>query len=372
MSTHNVPFLDLKSVNEPHFQDLRGAFDRVLNSGWYILGNEVRAFEEEFARYCGSRHCISVGNGLDALILILKGLKELGQLHPGDEVIVPANTYIATILAVIEAGLNPVLVEPCLETYNLDPAKIEASITSKTKAILVVHLYGQAAEMDRIQSIALKHRLLVLEDSAQAQGAKFKGKMTGALSHASGFSFYPGKNLGALGDAGAVTTDDDRLAKVIRALRNYGSEVKYVNEYIGCNSRLDELQAALLRVKLPTLDRENARRREIAVSYLNGIRNPLVTLPSAPADRDAHVWHVFVVRAQNREDLKTYLDQQGIGTLIHYPIAPHKQRALSGFSSLSLPITEQIHREVLSLPMSPVMTDSQVSRVIRAVNEYKE
>lgn len=364
-----IKFLDLKKINEPYEAAFQEKLKSVLESGWYILGNEVKAFETNFAIYCGTKHCIGVGNGFDALVLIFKGYIQLGKLQKGDEVIVPANTYIASILAILEADLIPVLVEPKLETYNIDPELILEKITSKTKAILVVHLYGQLAEMDVINEMALLNNLLVIEDAAQAQGANSDFGKSGNLSNAAAFSFYPGKNLGALGDGGAVTTSDDALAKVIQSLRNYGSEKKYYNDYIGVNSRLDELQAAFLNVKLPNLDAENNIRKSIAKRYLSEIKNTKITLPFWDLS-DNHVFHLFVIRTQNREDLQNYLLESGIQTMIHYPIPSHKQHAFSNWNNFTFPITEKIHAEILSLLISPVMTYEEVSFVIEILNRY--
>lgn len=364
-----VPFLDLKAINQQYTNDFEQAFDQVLHSGWYIQGSQVKAFEQEFADYCGTKHCIGVANGLDALILIIRAYKALGKLKEGDEVIVPANTYIASILAITENRLTPVLVEPDAQTYNLDPSLIEQAITPNTKAILAVHLYGQLADMPAINAIAEKHNLLVIEDSAQAHGASIGGRKAGNWGTASGFSFYPGKNLGALGDAGAVTTNDDELAQTIRALGNYGSHKKYENLYQGINSRLDELQAGLLRVKLRHLDKETEARRAVARAYLQGIENPLIQLPYWSGGDD-HVFHLFVIRCQERDKLQAYLQEHGIQTLIHYPIAPHMQKAYPALSHLSLPITEAIHNEVLSLPMSSVSRMLEISRVIKDIGRF--
>lgn len=373
-----IKFLDLKKINEPYETAFQEKLKSVLDSGWYILGNEVTAFENNFANYCGVKHCIGVGNGLDALILIFKGYIQLGKLQKGDEVIVPANTYIASILAILQADLVPVLVESKLETYNIDPSLIQEKITSKTKAILAVHLYGQLAEMEMINEIAVQNNLLVVEDAAQSVGAisslipegGIKGNEKAPPSGAGGataYSFYPGKNLGALGDGGAVITNDEQLAKTIQSLRNYGSETKYQNEYIGVNSRLDELQAAFLNVKLPHLDKENNIRRTIANRYLSEIKNDKLTLPFWDLS-DNHVFHLFVIRTKSRDDLQNYLLDNGIQTMIHYPIPPHKQKAFSSWNNLSFPITEKIHNEILSLPISPVMTDDEVSFVIKKMN----
>lgn len=364
-----IKFLDLKKINQPYELAFQEKLKNIMNSGWYILGEEIKAFEHDFAAYCGAKYCIGVGNGLDALVLILKAYIQLGKLQKGDEVIIPANTYIASILAVLQADLVPVLVEPNLETYNIDPEEIEKAIMPKTKAILPVHLYGQLSPMQEIISIAKKNNLLVIEDAAQSHGALLNSKKAGTIGDAAGFSFYPGKNLGALGDAGAITTNDDALAKMIFSLRNYGSETKYVNDYIGINSRLDELQAAFLSVKLPNLDAENTIRKEIARRYLSEIKNDKVSLPFYD-DSDNHVFHLFVVRTADRKAFQEYLLQNNIQTLIHYPIPPHQQKALSFLKELSFPITEKIHREVLSLPISPVMTAEEVSYVIEIINKF--
>ena len=364
-----VPFLDLKAINHQYRQELIEAATRVIDSGWYIRGQEVENFEKEFATYCGTQHCIGVANGLDALILVLRAWKELGKLKEGDEFIVPANTYIASILAITENRLKPVLVEPDINTYNIDPKLIEQAITPKTKAILAVHLYGQLADMPAILDIAQRNNLLVLEDAAQAHGASLNGRKAGNWGDAAGFSFYPGKNLGALGDAGAVTTNDEELAQAIRAISNYGSHKKYENLYQGVNSRLDEMQAALLRIKLQYLDSETQRRREVANAYLIGIENQSIVLPIQREQNN--VWHLFVIRSQKREALQALLAQQGIQTLIHYPIAPHKQAAYRDWANKSYPTTETIHEQVLSLPMSSVMSDAQVQNTIAVINNYK-
>lgn len=365
-----IPFLDLKSMNAQYREKLIEACTRVIDSGWYVQGNECKAFEEEFAAYCGTKHCIGVANGLDALILILRGYKELGIMQEGDEVIVPANTYIASILAISENGLIPVLVEPSLETYLIDPAKIEEKITAKTKAILPVHLYGQTCDMTSINLIAKQYNLKVIEDSAQSHGASYEDKRSGNLGDASGFSFYPGKNLGALGDAGAVTTNDDDLASTIKALGNYGSHKKYENRYQGVNSRLDELQAALLRVKLRDLDHEIVKRREIANFYLASIKNPSIILPTN-IDENRHVWHLFVIRTEERQKLQQYLMEKGIQTLIHYPIPPHHQEAYKEWADQTYPISEQIHHDVLSLPMGGFLGRNDCEYIVKAINEYQ-
>jgi len=362
-----IKFLDLKKLNLQYGRELLEACKRVLESGWYILGEEVKKFEEEFANYCGTRYAIGVGNGLDALKLIIRGYKELGIFKEGDEIIVPSNTYIATILAISENRLKPTLVEPKLDTYLIDPEKIEEKITERTRAIMVVHLYGQTCEMDKIWEIAKKYDLKIIEDSAQAHGAFYKDKRAGNLGDASGFSFFPSKNLGALGDGGAITTNDKELAEVIRALRNYGSHKKYENLYKGVNSRLDELQAGILRVKLKYLDEENNKRKQIAKYYLENIKNEKVVLPKVITDS---VWHLFVVRTKERNVLQKYLQEKGIQTLIHYPIPPHKQKAYKEWNRLSFPITEKIHNEVLSLPISPVMEREEVEKVVKVVNDF--
>jgi dTDP-4-amino-4,6-dideoxygalactose transaminase len=364
-----VPFLDYRLTNQEHFDAYLSAVRRVLESGWYILGKEVEAFEKEYAAWCGSPCCVGVANGLDALILILEGYQALGAMKPGDEVIVPANTYIASILAVSRAGLVPVAVEPDPVTLNIDPARIAAAITARTRAIMPVHLYGQCADMDPILELAGRHGLKVVEDSAQAHGATYKGGKAGALGHASGHSFYPGKNLGAIGDAGAVTTGDEELATAIRALRNYGSHKKYHNLYKGYNSRLDELQAAILRVKLGYLDGENRQRAGVARRYLAEIRHPEIGLPVV-APYGTPCWHLFTVRCKRREALQAHLVARGVQTVIHYPVPPHHQPAYREWADLSFPVTEAIHREILSLPMSPVMTESDVVQVIAAVNSF--
>lgn len=364
-----IKFLDLHKINQPYETAFKQKFQQFLDGGWYILGKEVKQFEQEFANYCGSKHCIGVANGLDALILIFRAYKQLGKMQSGDEVIVPANTYIASIIAVLQNDLVPVLVEPDLQTYNLNPNEIEKYITSKTKAILPVHLYGQLCDMEAINHIAKKHNLLVVEDSAQSHGALLNGVKSGNLSDASGFSFYPGKNLGALADAGAITTNDDELAEVLFSLRNYGSKKKYENEFLGLNSRLDELQAAFLRVRLQDLDVHNQRRREVAKRYLTEIKNEKIVLPYYD-NSENHVFHLFVIRTKNRENLQKYLFENQIETLIHYPIPPHQQKAMKVFNHLSFPITEKIHNEVLSLPMSPVLTDEEINHIIEVLNNY--
>ncbi|CAH6921948.1 dTDP-3-amino-3, 6-dideoxy-alpha-D-galactopyranose transaminase [Vibrio chagasii] len=364
-----IPFLDLKSINQQYQQELKEACARVIDSGWYIMGNELAAFEQEFAAYCGTQYCLGVANGLDALTLTLRAWKELGRLQAGDEVIVPANTYIASVLAITENDLVPVLVEPDEDTFNLNISNIQNALTEKTKAILPVHLYGQISPMDEIMDLANEHQLLVLEDCAQSHGAQIKDKKCGAWGHAAGFSFYPGKNLGALGDAGAITTNDKELYDVLVALRNYGSHKKYENKYQGVNSRLDEIQAAMLRVKLQYLDKETAHRQHIAQLYLDGINNPKITLPKL-AMKEGHVWHLFVLRTSDRSALMEHLVKNGIQTLIHYPTPPHQQAAYKDFSHLSLPLSEKIHEEVLSLPISQLIPEEDVIKIIESVNSY--
>lgn len=364
-----ISFLDLKGLNAQYKAELIDACTRVIDSGWYVQGNECKEFDKEFAYYCGSKYAIGVANGLDALILILRAYKELGIMNDGDEVIVPSNTYIASILAISQNNLVPVLVEPDINTYLIDPSKIEEKITSKTKAILPVHLYGQTCEMDKINEIAKKYNLKVIEDSAQSHGAYFKDKRSGNLGDASGFSFYPGKNLGALGDGGAVTTNDEALANTIKALGNYGSHKKYENLYKGVNSRLDEIQAAMLRVKLKYLDNEVEKRREIANYYLENIKNDNIILPTV-REQDNHVWHLFVIRTNKRDELQKYLIDNGIQTLIHYPIPPHKQDAYKEWNNESYPISEQIHNEVMSLPISGVQSLEDTKKVVQVMNDF--
>ncbi len=362
-----IPFLDIKSINYQCRDELVEACARVIDSGWYIAGKELSAFEQAFADYCDTEFCIGVANGLDALTLTLRAWKELGSLNEGDEVIVPANTYIASVLAITENNLVPVFVEPNAETFNLSPVAIEAVIGPKTRVILPVHLYGQLADMPTILEMAECHGLLVLEDAAQAHGASLGGRKAGDWGHAAGFSFYPGKNLGALGDAGAITTNDAELAETLRALRNYGSYEKYKNLYQGVNSRLDEIQAAMLRVKLTYLGQHTEHRRCIAKRYIEGVTNPVVQLPHCRND-EQHVWHLFVVRCAQREALQKQLKIAGVETLIHYPVPPHKQSAYALYNDLSFPITERIHREVVSLPIGPTLLDHEVDSVIDALN----
>jgi dTDP-4-amino-4,6-dideoxygalactose transaminase len=366
-----IKFLDLQKINLAHQQEIEEKLVNTFRSGWYLLGNEVENFEDNLAKYIGAPHAIGVANGLDALRLILRAYIELGVMQKGDEIIVPANTYIASVLAISDNGLVPVLVEPDLNNFNLDISKIEENITERTKGIMIVHLYGRVVFSSELSKIAEKHGLKIIEDNAQAIGAELNGTKTGNLADASGFSFYPGKNLGALGDAGAVTTNDDELAKTIRALANYGSNQKYVNVLQGLNSRLDELQASVLDVKLKYIDSENQRRKDIAKRYIAEIKNPKIILPEFPENEKESVWHLFVIRTQEREMLQNYYSENGIQTLIHYPIPPHKQGAYKEMNNMSFPITEKIHDEVMSLPISPVMTDQEVNMVIEITNKYQ-
>ena len=360
-----IKFLDLHKINERYRKEIDERIKQVLDSGWYLLGNQDRTFEEHFASYCGAKHCIGCANGLDALTLIIRAY----GFGNGDEIIVPANTYIASILAISENGCTPVLVEPDINTYNINPDLIEEKITEKTKAIMVVHLYGQAVQMKKIWELSMKYGLKVIEDSAQAHGALYNDIKTGSLGHASGFSFYPGKNLGCMGDGGCVTTNDDDLAARIRAIANYGSHKKYCNLYKGVNSRLDEIQAGVLDVKLKYLDKDNARRREISKYYRENIKNPKIILPKT-YDEQSHVWHVFAVRTEKRDEFQEYLKQNDIQTLIHYPTPPHKQEAYKEWNNLSYPITEEIHKTIISIPISPVMTDDEVKKVVEVINDW--
>lgn len=368
-----IKFLDLKKINEPHEVAFTEKFKQLLNSGWYILGSEVEIFEKNYAKFCNSNHCIGVGNGLDALILIFKAHLALGNLQKNDEVIVPANTYIASVLAILEVGLVPVFIEPNIDTFNIDVFKIQDKVTPKTKAILVVNLYGQLAQQDEINKIAIKNNLFIVEDAAQSHGAV--GNFMNTENHeilrwsAAAYSFYPSKNLGALGDAGAVTTNNFILAKTISMLRNYGSEQKYYNEIIGVNSRLDEIQASFLNVKLPFLAAENNRRREIASRYLAEIKNKKLKLPYWDKSEN-HVFHLFVILVDDRNVFMNFMTENQIETNIHYPVAPHKQNALKNFNNLHFPITEKIHAHCVSLPLNPILTNDQVSKIINAINSY--
>lgn len=399
-----IKFLDIQKITKSFEPDLSAAIERVVSKGWFLLGEEVAKFEEEYAEYVGSKHCIGVANGLDALRLILKAHIEMGLMKEGDEVIVPANTYIASILAITDNRLKPILVEPDKLTYGLDLSRIEQHISARTRAIMVVHLYGLVCWSDGLKKIGEKYKIKIIEDNAQAAGAQLLqqriadqdqsftlSRRTGSLGDACGHSFYPGKNLGALGDAGAVTTDDDELAAVIRAMANYGSTRKYVNDYAGLNSRMDEIQAAVLRVKLPRLDADNQKRRDIAKFYLENLKNSAIILPLLNHPKQSnyiisdcfsgaskvtynqrydHIWHLFVIRHPERDKLQSYLANNGVQTLIHYPIPPHKQKAYHSLNNLTLPITEQIHREVLSLPISQVMSLEDVETVVELVNKY--
>ena len=367
----NVPFLNLKEVTDLHSKEINEAVTRVVNSGWYLQGAENERFEADFANYIGTKYCIGVANGLDALIWILRAYIELGRLHKGDEIIVPANTYIATILAITENGLTPVLVEPKFETLEIDDDLIESKITARTKAVMIVHLYGRLAYTEKIGELCKKHGLYLFEDNAQAHGCRFGEKRTGSLGNAAGHSFYPGKNLGALGDAGAVTTDDAEVAETVRALANYGSKKKYVFEYTGRNSRLDEIQAAVLDVKLKYLEEDNEHRKQIARMYIQDIKNPLISLPETK-DYSANVFHLFPIFTEKRDQLQAYLKEKGIGTVIHYTIPPHKQACYKEWNDISLPVTERIHNTELSLPIGPAITKEEAEYVIDALNEWNK
>ena len=364
-----IPFLSLKAITEKYSDEIHAAVQQVVDSGWYLQGNKNKTFEENYANYIGTDYCIGCANGLDALIWILRAYKELGVMQDGDEVIVPANTYIATILAITENNLTPVLVEPTFENLEIDDSKIEERITSKTKGIMIVHLYGRCAYTDKIGELCRKYNLKLIEDNAQAHGCRFDDKRTGSLGDAAGHSFYPGKNLGALGDSGAVTTNDKVLADAVRTLANYGSQKKYVFKYCGRNSRLDEIQAAVLDVKLSHLDEDNAKRQRIAKYYYDNINNPKITLPNRLDDKN-NVYHLFPVFCEQRDDFQQYLKDSGIQTLIHYPIPPHKQECYKEWNGISLPITEQIHNQELSLPISPVLTLADAEEVVRMVNQF--
>ncbi|MDX9907176.1 MAG: DegT/DnrJ/EryC1/StrS family aminotransferase [Bacteroidales bacterium] len=374
-----IKFLDLRSINQQYSHELKQAAAEVIDSGWYLKGERLARFETNLAKFAGVKHAVGVANGLDALRLILKAYMITGEMKEGDEVIVPANTYIATILAITDNRLKPVLVEPDINTYNLDIALMERHITRRTRAIMVVHLYGQICWSDELEAIAKRHNLRIIEDNAQAIGAEWNGKRSGSLGHAAGNSFYPGKNLGALGDAGAVTTNDDQLAEVVRALGNYGSNLKYINDYQGLNSRLDEIQAAFLDIKLKYIDAENQRRRDLAKYYCEKMKNPAIVLPgrkifsiSNVQFPMSHVWHLYVVRCTHRDKLQTYLAEKGIQTLIHYPVPPHQQKAYRDWNHLSFPVTEKIHAEALSLPLSPVNKYEEIELVIKAINDFQD
>ncbi len=364
-----IKYLDLQKVTASHGEEINSAIRRVVDGGWYLLGEENRRFEEEYANYIGTQYCVTCGNGLDSLTLILRAYIEMGVLKEGDEVIVPANTYIATILAITENNLVPVLVEPRIDTFQIDDSRIENAITKKTRAIMLVHLYGRCAYTDHIGELCKKYNLKLFEDNAQAHGCTFNGRHTGSLGDAAGHSFYPGKNLGALGDAGAVTTNDAELANAIRAIANYGSSRKYVFDYIGRNSRMDEIQAAVLRTKLPYLDADNAKRKALAIRYIQNIHNPKLRLPSLEYCKNS-VQHIFPILCEQRDELQQYLTANGVQTLIHYPIPPHKQRCYTSLSSLHLPITEQIHAQELSIPLNQVLEESEIATIITLLNEF--
>lgn len=364
-----IKFLDLQKVTAKYADEIHEAVNRVVDSGWYLQGAEVKRFEEDYARYIGTRHCVGVGNGLDALTLIYRAYIEMGVMKPGDEVIVPANTYIASILAITENGLKPVLVEPRMDTLEIDDERIEEAVTERTKSVMIVHLYGRCAYTDRIGSLCRKYQLKLVEDNAQAHGCRFADRRTGSLGDAAGHSFYPGKNLGALGDAGAVTTSDDELASVIRALANYGSHKKYVFDYKGRNSRLDEIQAAVLDVKLKHLDEDNRHRQQIAHYFYKHIENEQVRLPRLMTDT-SNVYHIFPILSPKRDLLQIFLEENGIQTLIHYPIPPHRQVCYREYAHLNLPVSEQIHAEELSLPMSPVLELEEAEKVVEVLNGF--
>ena len=365
-----IKYLELSKVTAMHADEIRQAVRRVVDSGWYLQGNENKAFEEEYALYTGTRHCVGCGNGLDSLTLILRAYMEMGVMQRGDEVIVPANTYIASILAITENGLKPVLVEPRPDTFQIDDSLIEQAVTPRTRAVMIVHLYGRCAYTEKIGRICKAHGLKLIEDNAQAHGCTFGGRRTGSLGDAAGHSFYPGTNLGALGDAGAVTTDDDELADTVRALGNYGSSRKYVFDMEGRNSRLDEIQAAVLRVKLKYLDEDNAARRRIAMRYIRQVSNPWLVLPSEEYCRNS-VHHIFPVMCSRRDDLQRYLADNGVGTMIHYPIPPHKQKCYGGWNGMSLPVTEKIHREELSIPLNQTLTEEETGNIVGLLNNFK-
>ena len=364
-----IKFLDLQKINTQYTIELKEAANRVIDSGWYLMGKELESFEKNYAAFCGVKHSLGVANGLDALRLIFKAYLEMGVMQKGDEVIVPANTYIASVLAISDNDLVPVFVEPNIETYNLDSALIEQAITIKTKAILTVHLYGQNSIDDKMLAICKEHNLKLIEDSAQSHGAIWNGKVMGSIGDAAGHSFYPGKNLGALGDAGAITTSDESLAKTIQALRNYGSHKKYENIYQGLNSRLDEIQAAFLNVKLKYIGKDISERRRMSSYYLEHIKNPAIILPHVLSEQ-GHVWHLFVIRTERRDELKEYLEKNEVETVIHYPIPPHKQKCYNELNSLKLEITENTHSEVLSLPISPVLAERDMVRIVDLINKF--
>jgi dTDP-4-amino-4,6-dideoxygalactose transaminase len=365
-----IKFLDLKNLNVRFSNEFKNVTDSFISSGHYILGDQVSTFENSFADFCSVEHCVGVASGFDALLLILEGYKKLGKLKTGDGIIVPANTYIATILAISKAGLIPVLVEPDEDTFNLSTKKVKEAISQNTKAIMAVHLYGQLAPMKELKALAEEYELLLLEDAAQTHGTILEDKKAGAWGNASAFSFYPSKNLGALGNAGGITTSDNELDDTLRCYRNYGSEKKHVHTQKGLNSRLDELQAAFLSIKLKYLDSDNAIRRNIAEAFDLGIKNPIITIPKLPENRLSHVWHLYVIRCKQRDKLKSYLQGNGVETLIHYPIPPHRQLAYKELNHLSLPLTEEIHAEVLSLPIYPTLSSSDVNRIVELLNNF--
>ena len=365
-----IKFLDLKGITDLYADEIKQAVNSVIDSGWYLQGNANKQFEANYTRYIGTDYCVGVANGLDALIWIYRAYIEMGVMQPGDEVIVPANTYIASILSITENGLKPVLVEPNIETLEMDDRLIEQAITPRTKSILIVHLYGRCAYTEKIGELCRKYNLKLVEDNAQAHGCRYRGKRTGSIGDAAGHSFYPGKNLGAFGDGGAVTTDDEKLATCVRTLANYGSQKKYVFQYCGRNSRLDEIQAAILDVKLRHLDDDNRRRQQIARYYYEHISNPLITLPRLLPDEN-NVYHIFPILCPERDRLQQYLTAQGIQTLIHYPIPPHQQECYQEWNALSLPVTEQIHQQELSIPISQVLTDQEVREIVGILNTFK-
>lgn len=366
-----IKFLDIQKINQQYETELQKAIEQVVNSGWYIAGGRVQQFEQDLAAYNNVPFVTTTSNGLDALRVIIKAYKELGVFKDGDEIIVPGNTFIASVLAITDNHLKPVFVEPSIDNFNLDVTKIEAAITAQTKAIMPVHLYGRICWDNQLDAIAKKHNLKIIEDNAQAIGAKWNGKFSGTLGDAAGYSFYPGKNLGALGDAGAIVTKDKALYEAANAIKSYGSNVKYVSEYKGLNARMDEIQAAALSVKLKYLDVDNDKRRQVASYYLSNIKNEKIVLPVNPSDENEHVWHLFVIRTKNREKLQNYLLEHGIQSLIHYPIPPHKQIAYSEYKHINLPITEMLSKEVLSLPISPVMTSSEIETICTRLNQYE-
>ncbi|WP_396141224.1 DegT/DnrJ/EryC1/StrS family aminotransferase [Flavobacterium sp.] len=365
-----IQFLDLKKINLQYQSEIETKLIETNRSGWYVLGNEVKKFEKNLATFICSKNAIGVANGLDALKLIIKAYIELGVFNKGDEIIVPANTYIASVLAITDNEMVPIFVEPDLETYNINIKEIENKITSKTKAIMIVHLYGRVVFSDKLSHIAKKNNLKIIEDNAQAIGSSYNGTKTGSLGDAAGFSFYPGKNLGAQGDGGAITTNDNELALTIRTLANYGSNEKYVNIYKGSNSRLDEIQASILDIKLKYIDKENNKRKKIAKIYCQSIKNEKLILPNIPDDENQHVWHLFVVRTKDRDEFQSYLTKNEIQSIIHYPIPPHKQICYAEFNNLYLPITEKIHEQVISIPLSPVMSNIEINKVIEVLNNY--